>query len=36
MLIDPLVAFALGMFTLTRVEMYLRGRRLLEEARGRA
>lgn len=33
---DPLIAFALGMFTLTRAEMYLRGRRLLEEARGRA
>ena len=36
MLTDPLIAFALGMFTLTRVEMYLRARRLLEEARGRA
>lgn len=36
MLTDPLVAFALGMFALTRVEMYLRGRRLLEEERGRA
>jgi len=35
MLTDPLIAFALGMFTLTRVEMYLRGKRLLEEARGR-
>ena len=35
MLTDPLIAFALGMFTLTRVEMYLRARRLLEEARGR-
>ena len=33
MLTDPLIAFALGMFTLTRVEMYLRARRLLEEAR---
>src|SRR5690348_7907250 len=36
MLTDPLVAFALGMFTLTRLEMYLRAKRLLEEARGRA
>ena len=36
MLTDPLIAFALGMFTLQRVEMYLRGRRLLDEARGRA
>lgn len=36
MLTDPLIAFALGMFTLQRVEMYLRARRLLEEARGRA
>jgi hypothetical protein len=33
MLTDPLIAFALGMFTLTRVEMYLRAKRLLEEAR---
>ena len=36
MLTDPLIAFALGMFTLTRVEMYLRAKRLLEEVRGRA
>lgn len=36
MLTDPLIAFALGMFTLTRVEMYLRAKRLLEETRGRA
>jgi hypothetical protein len=36
MLTDPLIAFALGMFTLQRVEMYLRARRLLEEVRGRA
>lgn len=36
MLTDPLIAFALGMFTLTRVEMYLRAKKLLEEARGRA
>ena len=36
MLTDPLVAFALGMFALTRMEMYLRGKRLLEEERGRA
>jgi len=35
MLIDPLIAFALGMFTLQRVEMYLRAKRLLDEARGR-
>lgn len=33
MLTDPLIAFALGMFTLQRLEMYLRARRLLEEAR---
>ena len=36
MLTDPLIAFALGMFSLTRAEMYLRGKRLLEEARRRA
>jgi hypothetical protein len=36
MLTDPLIAFALGMFTLQRVEMYLRAKRLLEEARGAA
>ena len=36
MLTDPLIAFALGMFTLTRLEMYLRARRLLEEAHGRS
>jgi membrane protein CcdC involved in cytochrome C biogenesis len=36
MLTDPLIAFALGMFTLTRLEMYLRAKRLLEQARGRA
>lgn len=36
MLTDPLIAFAFGMFTLTRLEMYLRARRLLEEARGRS
>lgn len=34
MLTDPLIAFALGMFTLTRLEMYLRAKRLLEEAHG--
>jgi membrane protein CcdC involved in cytochrome C biogenesis len=34
MLTDPLIAFALGMFTLQRIEMYLRAKRLLEEARG--
>lgn len=33
MVTDPLIAFALGMFTLTRLEMYLRAKRLLEEAR---
>ena len=36
MLTDPLIAFALGMFALQRVEMYLRAKRLLEEARGGA
>jgi len=36
MLADPLIAFALGMLTLTRVEMYFRGRRLLGEARSSA
>ena len=36
MLTDPLIAFALGMFSLTRVEMYVRAKRMLEEARGRA
>ena len=36
MLTDPLIAFALGMFTLQRVEMYLRAKRLLEEVRGRS
>jgi membrane protein CcdC involved in cytochrome C biogenesis len=36
MLTDPLIAFALGMLTLTRLEMYLRAKRMLEEARGRA
>jgi membrane protein CcdC involved in cytochrome C biogenesis len=35
-LTDPLIAFALGMFTLQRLEMYLRAKRLLEEARGGA
>jgi len=30
---DMLIAFALGMFTMQRIEMYLRARRLLEEAR---
>jgi CcdC-like protein len=33
MLTDPLIAFALGMFTLTRLEMYLRAKRLLEAVR---
>lgn len=36
MLTDPLIAFAVGMFTLQRLEMYLRAKRLLEEARGAA
>jgi membrane protein CcdC involved in cytochrome C biogenesis len=36
MLTDPLIAFALGMFSLTRLEMYLRAKRLLEDVRGRA
>jgi Protein of unknown function (DUF1453) len=36
MLTDPLIAFALGMFTLTRLEIYLRAKRLLQEACGRA
>ena len=35
MLTDPLIAFALGMFTLQRFEMYVRAKRLLDEARGR-
>lgn len=33
MLADPLIAFALGMLTLQRAEMYVRAKRLLEEAR---
>ena len=36
MLTDPLIAFALGMLSVQRIEMYLRARRLLDEARGRA
>jgi len=36
MLTDPLIAFALGMFSLTRLEMYLRAKRLLDEARSRS
>ena len=35
MLTDPLIAFALGMFSMTRLEMYLRAKRLLQEARAR-
>jgi len=35
MLTDPLIAFALGMLTWTRVEMSLRAKRLLAEVRGR-
>jgi len=33
---DAFVAMALGLLTLTRLEMYLRGQRLLTEARGHA
>jgi membrane protein CcdC involved in cytochrome C biogenesis len=33
MLTDPLIAFALGVFAVTRLEMYLRAKRLLEQAR---
>ena len=33
---DCLVAMALGLLSMTRLEMYLRGARLLDEARGRA
>ena len=36
MLTDPLIAFALGMFTLTRVEMYLRAKRLLGDVRAKS
>ncbi len=37
LVIDTLAALALGMFTLMRIEMFLRAKRLLEEARaGRA
>ena len=36
MLTDPLIAFALGMFSLTRLEMYLRAKRMLEEVKGRS
>ncbi len=36
MLTDPLIAFALGMFTLTRLEMYLRAKRLLAKAQAGA
>jgi hypothetical protein len=35
MLTDPLIAFALGMFSLTRLEMYIRAKRMLEEVKGR-
>lgn len=34
MMTDVLIALALGLLTATRVEMYLRARRLLAEARG--
>ena len=33
MLIDILVVLALGLFTAQRLEMYLRAKRLLDEAR---
>lgn len=33
MLTDPLIAFALGLLSLTRLEMYLRAKRLLKQAR---
>ena len=33
---DAALAFALGMFTMTRIEMYLRAKRLLDEQRGSA
>ena len=36
MLTDPLIAFALGMLSVQRIEMYLRAKRLLEEAHDRA
>jgi membrane protein CcdC involved in cytochrome C biogenesis len=36
MLTDPLIAFALGMFSLTRLEMYLRAKRMLDEVRSRS
>jgi membrane protein CcdC involved in cytochrome C biogenesis len=36
MLTDPLIGFALGMFTLTRLEMYLRAKRLLAKAQAGA
>lgn len=36
MLTDPLITFALGMFSVQRIEMYLRAKRLLEEVRGGA
>jgi hypothetical protein len=32
---DILIAFAIGLVTATRIEMYLRARRLIDEARGR-
>ncbi len=32
---DVLIAFAIGMFSAQRIEMYLRARRLLEDARAR-
>ncbi|WCT74891.1 DUF1453 family protein [Sphingomonas naphthae] len=34
-LTDPLIAFALGLFSLTRLEMYLRAKRMLAEADAR-
>jgi hypothetical protein len=34
MIVNTLAALALGIFTMQRLEMYLRGKRLLTEARG--
>jgi membrane protein CcdC involved in cytochrome C biogenesis len=36
MLTDPLIAFALGMLAVTRLEMYLRAKKLLDQARAGA
>lgn len=34
MLTDPLIAFAVAMLSMTRLEMFVRAKRLLDEARG--